>query len=84
MDNIEIERVFDRKIGEMSDKQRLERLEHLEKETKEENQNLKKELFELKHFVENAEPCPSCNKLILSNSKTCKHCDTEFEHEHQH
>ncbi len=58
------------------------------KSTEEKADKVEKENIDLKFFIENSEICPDCHKLILSNSRECKHCGTEFippqKHNHQH
>ncbi len=91
---VDVEKIVTKKLGDINKENELrsiksrqldaeEEILRIKKESQEENQILKNELKQLKYFVENAEPCPSCHKLILSDSRECTNCGTEFEHTHK-
>lgn len=83
MDERDIERLFDKKFEDVNYKQQIQQIKAELIDTTAKAEQLKKELSETRYFIENAEPCPECGKLVLPTSRECRNCHVEFEHKHK-
>ncbi len=59
----DIERLFERKLGDINDKNKVSQLENRLSQTEIENRQLRKEINELKYFVDNSELLSQINSI---------------------